>query len=176
MDTPIDIQLAQYSFKFRPLFWREEFALKSGKRDPRRVVLAAALTEVSGLPVNDFGEAYRVLDAVSTTLIERMFIIYKGTLSDDRKFTTQNLYKAPEPSDYVNRVEMEEDRADKKVDVVMQRMEEQFTKEELEEAKEVDRQILAGAQAKGGYRGAVPKIPDEEDPENPLGGWKKKAS
>jgi hypothetical protein len=179
MDTFVDIQLGpQYRFKFRQLLWKEEFAIRPGKEDPRRVVLATALSEISGLKIKDYAEAWRVLcpEVLPTAILERVFVIYRGTLPEDREFKTLNLYKAPEPSDYTKRVVEQEAETEKKVDVVMERAESQFSKEELEEAREVDRQILAGAKSKQGYRGAVPKADDVDDETNPLGGGYKRLS
>jgi hypothetical protein len=175
----IEVVLLNFRFKFRRLFWKEEFGLQSKQpkdRDSRRVVLAAALVEVSGLKIKNFDEAWRLLspEVLPTPIMHRVFLIYKGKQPETRLFATQNLYKAPEPSAYGQRLDDEVAATDKKADVVIQRMEQQFDKKELNEAAEIDRQILAGAadsKNPNKYRGAVRKDVDEED-RSPLGAFK----
>jgi len=172
----IEVILLNYRFKFRRLFWKEEFGLKPGDRDARRVMLAAALVEVSGLKIKSFAEAWRVMcpEVLPTPILRRVFLIYKGKQPETREFATLNLYKAPEPSAYGERLEAQAEAVEKAADVVIERMEQQFGKKELQEAAEVDRQVLAGATAKdkkspNKYRGAVRKFEDDVDA-NPLGG------
>lgn len=164
----IEIILLNYRFKFRRLYWKEEFQLAANGRDERRVLLAAALTEVSGLPIKDFNEAYRVLDAMPTPILHRVFIIYKGKQPPTREFATRNLYAAPEPSAYGVHLGEASEAADKATDTLVARMEQQFGKKEVEEAAEVDRQIVRASK----LRGAVPKLDDED--RHPLGGFKAK--
>jgi hypothetical protein len=167
----IEVILLNYRFKFRPLFWKEEFDLKPEGKDERRVLLATALVEVSGLKIKNFEEAYRVLNALPTSILHRVFLIYKGKQPETRVFTTYDLYKAPDTTAYGQQLTDEEVATDKAVDAAVARMEQQFSKKELEETAEIDRQIIAGAKTKQGFRGAVPKDADEEDM-NPLGGFK----
>jgi hypothetical protein len=165
----VEVILVNFRFKFRILHWQEEFALQTNGRDSRRVLLAAALAEVSGLKIKNFDDAYRVLKALSDPVLHRVFLIYKGKQPPTRMFTTRNLYKAPEPAAYGERLAEQGDATEQKVDVVTQRMEQQFGKQELEEAAEVDRQIVKASH----YRGAVRKDRDDEDLA-PLGGFKVK--
>jgi len=166
MET-VEVILANFRFVFRRLFWKDEFALQTGDRDGRRVVLAAALLEVSGLKVNGFDEAYRIFESLSEPVLHRVFLVYKGKQPDTRRFTTHNLYCAPEPAAYGTLISETEDLAEKKADMLVKRMEQQFGREELEEAAEVDRQVVASS----GLKGAVRKFADEGD-EAPLGGFK----
>src|SRR5277367_3747905 len=171
----IEVILLNYRFKFRRLFWKEEFELQANGRDERRVVLAAALVEVSGLKINSFEEAWRVLEpgVIPTPILHRVFIIYKGKQPETRMFTTLNLYKAPDTATYGQKIAEEVNATEEMADSATKRMEEQFGKKELAEAAEIDRQILKGARMKGGgYRGAMPKQVDEDTA--PLGGFKVK--
>lgn len=158
MET-IEVILLNYRFLFKRLYWKGEFALQAEGRDERRVLLAAALTEVSGLKVESFDDAYRVLKALPTPILHRVFLIYKGKQPNTRQFTTRNLYKAPEPVAYGIRLSEEAETAERRADAVVKRMEQQFGPEELKEAAEVDRQIVAASK----YRGAVRRSADEED-------------
>ena len=174
MET-IEVILLNYRFRFRRLYWKEEFELQAKGRDERRVLLAAALVEVSDFKVNNFDEAWRLMapDVLPTTILHRVFLIYKGKQPETRMFATRNLYKAPEPTVYGDRITEETSEVEQRADAAIQRMEQQFGKKELEEAAEVDRQILHGAKTKTGFRGAVPKHLDEEDMA-PMGGFKVK--
>jgi len=157
---PVEIQLLNYNFRFRRLTWREELALNIpvGKSQVRPV-LAAALVDVSDLPVKTIGEAKKVVAALPKPVADRVFRIYKGSLPQNRTFETAGLYCAPEPSVYIKRVEDGEDAIDAATDRAMNRMEQQFGKEELEEAAEVDRKIIAASK----LRGAIKKNPEVPD-------------
>lgn len=153
----VDVQLLKYKFKFRKLTWREESALKiPAKVHPYRVVLATALVEVSGLSIGSPEEAMKVVGRLPLPVLNRVFMIYKGKLPEDRRFETVNLYKAPEPANYVQRVMEDEEAMEPTVDEAVRRMETQFTRRELAEAAEVDRKIVQGSK----LRGAV-KVPRE---------------
>jgi hypothetical protein len=169
----IEVILTNFRFQFRRLYWKEEFALQAKGRDERRVLLAAALVEISGLKVNSFDEAYRVLEALPMPILHRVFIIYKGKQPGTRQFTTRNLYKAPNPAAYGTRLAEDAEATEQKADALTKRMEQQFGAKELQEAAEVDRKILQASKFRGAYRGAVRKYADEEDT-NPMGGFKVK--
>ena len=155
----VDVKLANYQYRFKRLRWREEFAIVfPPNKDPYRVVLANALVEVSGLKIKSLEEAFKVLDAVPSAIVERIFKIYKGSLPASRRFVTAGLYKAPLPSQYIRHQVESEEEVGKQADKVVQQMESKFGKKELDEAREIDRQILTGAKKQdGGYRGAVKK-------------------
>ncbi len=174
----IEVILLNYRFKFRRLFWKEEFELDTKNRDGRRVVLATALVEVSGLKIKNFDDAWRVLEAIPTAILHRVFLIYKGKQPETRAFTTRDLYKAPETTVLGTRLADEQAETEKTADIAVTRMEQQFGRKELEEAAAVDQQIVAGAINKDPktagthkFRGAVRKYEDDED-KHPLGGFK----
>src|SRR5208282_5237265 len=110
---------ANFRLVFKRLRWKDEFALQVGGRDGRRVVLAAALLEVSGLKVGGFDEAYRVFEALSEPILHRVFLIYKGKQPDTRRFTTRNLYRAPEPAAYGTLIAEAEEATEKKSDALV---------------------------------------------------------
>jgi hypothetical protein len=156
----VEVKLLNYKFRFKRLRWREEFSIKfEPKQDPYRVILAYALETISGLPAGSVAEAYRVFEAMPSAIVSRVYKIYKGSLTSPRRFVTAGLYKAPEPSVYVNRVVEDEAKQETEVDKVAQRMESTFGKKELDEAREIDQKIIQAS----GYRGAVRKDPNAAD-------------
>ena len=115
-------------------------------------MLIAALEEVSGIKINSVAEAAKVINALPLPVVNRVFIIYKGLLPPTRKFETAALYKAPLPSIYVKRVVTDDDIIDEATDRVMRKMEQDFGRQELEEAAEVDRQIVKNSKLRGAVR------------------------
>ncbi len=159
----IEVQLLNYIFQFRQLTWREKFALKFGKEDPQKIILAAALDNVSGTKTT-FEEAMRIFQKIPPAVLRRAYIIYRYKLPKARIFSTRDLYKAPEPLTFNRRaVETEQQREDA-VDVVRRQMETTFGRQEVAEQAAVEAEILK----KSEHRGAIPKDPND----NPLGGWK----
>jgi len=149
----VEVKLLKYKFRFRKLSWREEFHLKipPGK-NPTRIVLAYALVDVSGLPVQSPEEASKVFAAMPLPVVSRVYRIYKGLLPSSKRFETAGLYRAPEPSVYVQRIVEDDDVVDQASDRVMKKMEQSFGKQELAEAAEVDRQILRASKLRGAIK------------------------
>jgi len=115
-------------------------------------VLAHALEDVSGLPVKSVEEAAKVFAAMPIPVVSRVYRIYKGLLPASRRFETAGLYRAPDPSVYVKRVAEDDDVVDQASDRVMQRMEQNFSKQELAEAADIDRQILKASKLRGAVK------------------------
>lgn len=149
----VEVRLLRYKFRFRNLTWREELHLTipPGK-NPTRIVLAHALEDVSGLPVKSVEEAAKVFAAMPIPVVSRVYRIYKGLLPASRRFETAGLYRAPDPSVYVKRVAEDDDVVDQASDRVMQRMEQNFSKQELAEAADIDRQILKASKLRGAVK------------------------
>jgi hypothetical protein len=148
----VEVKLLNYKFRFRKIHWREETGLNvSPGKSGVRPILIAALEEISGLKVSNSTEAAKVINALPLPVVNRVFLIYKGSLPPNRKFETAALYKTPAPSIYFKRAAVDDDVIDAATDRVMRKMEQDFGKQELEEAAEIDRQILKGSK----YRGAV---------------------
>ena len=156
MDT-VEVKILRYSFRFRPLAWREEYGLKfEPGKDRLRTFLAAALVEVSGVAVGSAEDAWRVVDALPDTIVRRTFVVYKGSLPPPRTFQTLGLYRAPEPSRLAARMERAEEETERAMDKVEQEMERRFGRRELEEARAVEREMIR----RSGLRGVTPATPD----------------
>ena len=155
----IEVKILQYTFHFRRLTWREEAVIKFDKPENRlRTMLAHSMTDVSGLKVATVEEALKVLQAIPATVIQRMWVIYKGSLPMPRRFSTVGLYKAPSPGNFVKRIEEVEKKRDEIMDRVEAEMEQKFGARELAEAREVERQMLRNSK----MRGATRATPDEK--------------
>jgi len=158
----VEVKLLNYTFRFKRMLWREDFAIKfPPNKDPQRVMLGAALLEVSGLKPKDIDEALRVMDAIPAAIVNRVFRICRGSFPPSRRYSVSKLYHAPAPVTYVRKMEEEEDREDVVHDRLVQEMESRFGPKELAETRDIERQIVAAAKRKeGGYRGAVPATKD----------------
>lgn len=149
----VEVQVLKYKFRFRKLTWRDEFSLKTPPRaNHLRYYLAAALTEVSGLPVTSMEDAMKVFGPMPTPVLDRVFKIYKTKLPPSRRFETANLYRAPEPQAYAQRVMEEVQKVDDTADRAVRIMEQKFGKEEIEEAKAIDDQIVRASQLRGAVK------------------------
>jgi hypothetical protein len=152
----LEFPLQQFNLKFKALNWREEFAVDCSKgKDSRRVLLSAALAEVSGLQIQTFEEAYRILETLPSQVIGRVFVMYKGSLPKPKTFKLTPLYKAPEPSSYMNRVAEDENKEDDRHEQVMR--DTRFSAQELKEAEEADQRVMRAS----GMRGATRKFSNE---------------
>jgi hypothetical protein len=153
----VEVKLLKYTFRFKRLLWREEFAIKfPPKANPQRVVLAHALLEVSGIKPKDADEAKRVLDAVPMAIVERVYRIWKGSFGPARRFTASRLYRAPDPVSYTRKVDETERDEDTAHDQMMRRAESKFGTQQMAETRELEKKILDAAKKKdGGFRGAI---------------------
>jgi hypothetical protein len=148
----IEVKLLQYVFRFKPLNWREEFSVEyNPKKNRLRTLLASALMEVSGLKVSTVEEAWKVLEPLPDPILNRVYIIYKGSLPESRAFNTLGLYKAPEPSRFVRQLEKVEQQREEVMDKVEKEMETKFGRKELEEAMRTEREMAKN----GGLRGVT---------------------
>lgn len=157
MDT-VEVKLLKYAFRFRKLAWREEFAIKFEPKESKlRTVLAHALVEVSGFPINTVDDAKRVLTPIPSSIIDRVFIIYKGSLRSARSFSTMGLYRAPEPKKFTKKVKEVERERDKIMDKVEGEIERKFGRQAIMEAREVENQML-----KRNHRGLTKATPEKK--------------
>lgn len=163
MANTVEVKVLKYKFKFRPIYWREDFSIKADpKIDRRRQVLAHALVEISGLKINDIKEASKVLAAIPISIIDRVFTIYKGSLPSPRIFKTMGLYKAPEPIKFSRRVEKEiREKETETFNKAEELLESKYGAQELQEARELERAILKGSKLRGASR-ATADSSDEE--------------
>lgn len=153
----IEVKLLHYTFRFRHLSWREEFALKFGKEDPRRVTLAAALDNISGLKIEKTVDAVRIFKTIPEAVLQRAYIIYRYKLPKTRIFSTRDLYRAPDPSKHTGKIQEIETQREETADVLHRQMEATFGRQELQEQRELESEILK----KSGKRGAIKKDSDE---------------
>jgi hypothetical protein len=157
----VEIKLLNYTFRFRGLHWRQEFGLAFDEKSDRlRTILSHALVEVSGLPVGSAAEAMKLLKAVPSAIIQRVFVIYKGSLPPPRLFHTVGLYKAPEPNRLIRKMQEAEEERDQVMDRVEREMESRFGRKELEEQRELERLMFRNSKG----RGLVPATADDTAP------------
>ena len=146
----VEVKLLKYTFRFRKLSWREEFGMKFDPKESRlRAILACALVDISGLKINTVEEAKQVLASIPSSIIDRVFVIYKGSQPDYKDFSTLGLYQAPEPRKLAKKITEEMDEREKIMDKVEQEMSSKFGMAELQEAKAREREMLRNSKGRG---------------------------
>jgi pyruvoyl-dependent arginine decarboxylase (PvlArgDC) len=146
----VNVRLLRFDFVFRRVLWQEEFLVRAGKsEDPVRVFLATALVEVSGIAPKSIEEAKRVIAAIPEAILTRVWKVYRGSFPPARRFSTADLYQAPESSLHMGRVFEESTEEESIHDKVIREMENRFGKQEVAEEAELSRQILRAAQKEG---------------------------
>lgn len=146
----VDVKLLRFDFRFRRMYWGEEITVKAGKSDdPVRMLLATALAEVSGIAPKSMEESKRVIMAIPEAILTRVWKVYRGSFPPARRFSTADLYQAPEPSVYMGGI-IEESAAEEDAhDRTIREMEAKFGKQEVAEEAELSRQILKAAKKEG---------------------------
>lgn len=156
----VDIRLNRYQYRFRRLTYREEFGLDHDPAlDARKLVLAAAMTEVSGLPIASRADATLILSTIPMPVLNRVWVLYRAAMEEDRFFSTTNLYRAPEPHELRQLHEGSEERRAKVVDRTMDALEQKFGKQEVAEAMVVERRLLEDARRRGSLTKATERNP-----------------
>lgn len=146
----VEIKLLKYKFRFRQLTWREEIGIKIEPHKNRlRSLLSHALVEVSGLKIDTAESAIKVLDAIPASVIQRVFILWRDAAPAPRLFSTVGLYKAPAPNQFVKEFEKVEEQREHIMDMVEQEMEKKFGRKELEEARQIERQMAINSKMRG---------------------------
>jgi len=149
----VEVKILQYVFHFRQMSWREETAIKFKKEDSRlRTILSYAMTEVSGLKVESPAAAMKLLRVLPEAVVQRVFILYKGSAAAPRRFATVGLYKAPEPGKLIKRMAEVEEQRDATMDRVEREMEQKFGKQEIMETLEAERQMIKNSKMRGATR------------------------
>lgn len=64
------------------------------KEDQRKIILAAALTDISGLKATPV-DALKVFKALPDTILAKMWISYRANLPNEGYYTSTGLYEAP---------------------------------------------------------------------------------
>lgn len=153
----VEVKILQYVFHFREMSWREELAIKFKKDESRlRTILSYAMTEVSGLKVDSPTAAMKLLRVLPDTVVQRVFILYKGNMPNPRRFASVGLYKAPEPGKLIKRMAEVEEQRDATMDRVEREMEQRFGKKEIMETLDAERQMIKNSK----MRGATPATAD----------------
>lgn len=151
-NTPnlVNVELLHYKFQFKKLTWREELSAKVDKgKDPVREILAYALCEVSGIQPTSVEESKRVITAIPTAIVTRVWKVYKGSFPLSRMFSTSDLYQAPELTTHIYRALKEESEEERSHDQTIRVMEAKFGKQEVAEEVELSQRILESAQKSG---------------------------
>lgn len=139
----VEIQLNSFLYHFRRLSWIEESAIKTPDgEDPRTILLAHALHDISGMPVSSIEDATRIVRAIPRTLRWRIWVIYRGNLPADRYFSTKGLYEAPEPQVYNKQLGKEAEAGEQALDAEVTR---RFGTEDTEQTRETERRIMDNA-------------------------------
>jgi hypothetical protein len=143
--TLIEVPLNSYRYHFRRLVWQEEARLKFPKgEDQRRIILSTALVDISGLKVTR-QEALSVLKKLPEAILWRIWLIYRGSLPEERYYTSTTLFEAPDVMTYQKKLHEDETVADP----AQTRIENQFGKNEVAESQDVTRQMFRAAKASG---------------------------
>jgi hypothetical protein len=158
MDT-VEITLLDYKVRFRKLSWREEFALPPGSGGLQ--IMAAAMVDVSGLPVATVADARRILDAVPPTILRRVWILYKAGIPAPLFFHTVNLYTAPDVRAFHRKIEEEDGERDRTADAAVAQVRSRFGARAVAEQDAIGQQILANAKKDSGARALVPATEQE---------------
>lgn len=146
----VEVPLNHYCYRFRKLTYQEEFGLEvQPGQDARKIILAAAMVDVSNFLIVDPAHATTVLEALPQTVLDRIWVLYKSGLPEDRFFSTRGLYRAPDPNSVKKIAEDDEDRRSAVVDRTLSEMERRFGKEEVAEAQIIDQRLFQDAQRRG---------------------------
>ena len=161
----VEVKLLKYTFRFKRMRWQEETAIRFlPKKSPQRIMLAHALLEVAGIVPKNLEEATRVMDSIPAAIVERVFKIWRGSFPPARKFTTSKLYCAPEPTQYIRQIEVDEQSEDETHDKLVRSMESKFGPQEVAETRDLEQKILTAARRKdGGYHGATRPTEETHD-------------
>jgi hypothetical protein len=105
----IEVPLNSYRYHFRRLTWPEEIRLPfSPTEDQRRVVLAHALADISGLEVSA-AQAMEILKKLPEPILWRIWVLYRANLPEERYYTAGGLYEAPDQMAYQERIQHDEE-------------------------------------------------------------------
>ena len=155
----VDIPLNNYQYRFRKLSFEEEFALdvKPGD-DGIKAALAAALIAVSGLTLRT-EDAQTVIHSLPDPVRNRLWVLYKAGLPEDRFFTTRGLYSAPEPAALASRIHRGEQEQDTVAGRAVAELERRFKEHEAAQAKEIEQRVFEDAKRRGVLtRATVPGV------------------
>jgi hypothetical protein len=155
----VEVQLNRYKYRFRKLTYSEEFGLElQPGDDARKVILAAAMTEVSGLPISSRDHALSILTVIPKPVLDRVWVLYKSGIPEDRFFTTKGLYRSPDTHQLSQIQAKSEEARSEVVDRAVSQMEAKFGRKEVQETLDIERRLFEDARR----RGVVTKATSEE--------------
>lgn len=129
----IEIPINSYRYHFRRLTWQEEARLKFPKgEDQRRILLAAALVDISGLPVTP-EQALEALRLMPEAIIWRIFVFYGGKLPQNEYYYSAPIFSAPTPTSYFDRIRNEEHENDTAADAAASQLQHRISPDPDEE-------------------------------------------
>jgi hypothetical protein len=148
MDT-VTIPLNNFDYVFKKLTFEEEFALTAAPGIAgARVILTAALVTAGDLAIPK-EDAPKIVAALSNPVINRVWLMYKVGLPEDRFFTTRGLYRAPQPNVVARHHQDEEDSQEAPTDRALAAMEQRFGIQQTNAVREQERMLLEDAKRRG---------------------------
>ena len=146
----VEIPLNSFRYRFRRLPWHEELKIPFTKTEDQRLTfLAQALTSVSGFQIASAADAAKILTQLPPAIFWRIWILYRGGLPDDRYFSTQGLYKAPDQKAYIKRLYEDEQIVEEQADEATRQMEAEFGIAEVREARALESKLFQHAKQSG---------------------------
>jgi hypothetical protein len=145
----VEIPLNRYRYNFRQLKWPEETRLKFlPGEDQRKVILAAALVDISGLPIAG-SDSRKVINAIPESVLWRIWVLYRGNLPSDRYFSSGGLYQAPDQNTHAEQNRLHEEQTEDVADRAFSEVERQFGVEGVEEARNITHRMFETARREG---------------------------
>lgn len=160
----IPIAIAGHAFLFRRLTWRDDLRFQELRaKDPKLNLLAFAMVSVDGRPVGTLAVAQRLVLKYPKPVRERLVILYRGSLPDNRLLDAELPGLIPEPRVVQAAIDQDAESEEQAAEDYLNR---RFG---VDEAREANEQALAIAQA-AGLAGATSALPertgvDEDGPE-----------
>ena len=152
----IPIQIAGHVFVFRRLTWRDEMAFhEMHTTRPKLSQLAYATLTVDDRPLR-LEDADRLISSLPRPVRERLVVLYRGSLPDNRLPEAEVPYHAPEPKVVQAAVIAETEDTESRAEELL---EQRFGKEEANHARELAEAIARSS----GMRGATKPL---DSPEN----------
>jgi len=146
----VEIKLNSFLYRFRRLTWTEQATLKfPPKEDQRLILMAHAMTDVSGFTIASVADALTILKRIPAPIQWRLWVIYQGKLPPERYYSCGGLYEAPEPVVHIKRMFEEGDRTKDEDEILDAQLAQRFGAEELREARELESRMAAQAQQVG---------------------------
>jgi hypothetical protein len=153
----IPISIAKHVFTFRRLTWRDDMRFHLlHEKDPKLTLLAYAMVGVDGKRVASLQDAQRMVMGLPKPVRERLVILYRGSLPDNRMLDALLPAAVPEPKVVQAMVDEEAEDEEEAAEKFLER---KFGPEEAREANE-QAELIARA---SGMRGATAPIPDRPE-------------